>query len=63
MLRINNEYLDKNTGKKISNVRAEINGSDLIQEYCKTNNLQRHKYAINCIWRDKIYSESTSNYV
>jgi len=42
MLRINNEYLDKNTGKKrISNVRAEINGSDLIQEYCKTNNLQK----------------------
>jgi hypothetical protein len=42
MLRINNEYLDKNTGKKkISNVRAEINGSDLIQEYCKTNSLQK----------------------
>lgn len=42
MLRINNEYLDKNTGKKrISNVRAEINGADLIQEYCKSNNLQK----------------------
>jgi hypothetical protein len=42
MLRIQNEFLDTKTGqKKISNIRAEIIGTDLIQEYCKTNSLQR----------------------
>lgn len=42
MLRIQNEYTDKVTGKtKPSNVRAEIVGVDLIQEYCRTNNLQK----------------------
>jgi hypothetical protein len=42
MLRIQNEYTDKITGRqKPSNVRAEIVGIDLIQEYCRTNNLQK----------------------
>ena len=42
MLRIQNEYINKLNGKKmISNVRAEITGSNMIQEYCKTNNLQK----------------------
>ena len=42
LLRIQNEYTDKITGKtKPSNVRAEIVGVDLIQEYCRTNNLQK----------------------
>lgn len=42
MLRIQNEYTDPRTGqKKMSNVRAEITGMDLIQEYCRTNSLQR----------------------
>ena len=42
MLRIQNEYIDKVTGRaKPDNVRAEIVGVDLIQEYCKTNNLQK----------------------
>lgn len=42
MLRIQNEYTDLRTGQiKMSNVRAEIVGSDLIQEYCKTNSLQK----------------------
>jgi len=42
ILRIQNEYTDKRTGKtKMSNIRAEINGLDLIQEYCKTNSLQK----------------------
>lgn len=41
-LRIFHEYMDKNTGtKRMSNIRAEINGIDLIQEYCKTNSIQR----------------------
>ena len=42
MLRIQNEYTDPRTGeKKISNMRAEITGLDLIQEYCRTNSIQR----------------------
>jgi len=42
MLRIQNEYTCSRTGKKkISNIRAEIPGLDLIQEYCRTNSLQR----------------------
>mgnify|MGYP006137953963 CR=1 FL=1 len=42
MLRIQNEYTDLRTGaKKMSNVRAEIMGLDLIQEYCHSNSLQK----------------------
>ena len=41
MLRIRNEFIDKNTGKvKISNIRTEINGSELVKNYCKTNSIQ-----------------------
>ena len=43
ILRIQNEdFLDKKTGQyKMSNIRAEVMGIDLIQEYCRTNNLQK----------------------
>ena len=42
MLRIYSEYTDPKTGQeKISNIRAEITGADLIAEYCATNNLQK----------------------
>jgi len=42
ILRIQNEYTDPRTGvTKISNIRAEIMGVDLIQEYCKTNSIQK----------------------
>jgi hypothetical protein len=42
MLRINSEYIDNRTGAtKISNIRAEITGTDLIQEYCRTNSIQK----------------------
>ena len=42
ILRIQGENLNKNTGQmRISNVRAEVMGIDLIQEYCRTNNLQK----------------------
>lgn len=42
MLRIQNEYNDLHTGHtKISQLRAEIVGMNLIQEYCRTNNLQK----------------------
>lgn len=42
MLRIQNEYTDLRTGqKKMSNIRAEVIGTDLIQEYCRTNSLQK----------------------
>jgi hypothetical protein len=42
MLRIQNEYTHRRKGEvTISNIRAEIVGMDLIQEYCRTNNLQK----------------------
>lgn len=40
-LRIANEYLDQTGSMRISNIRAEIECVDLIQEYCKTNSLQK----------------------
>ncbi len=41
-LRIVNEYIDPKTGDTVmSNVRAEIEGLFLIQEYCKTNSIQK----------------------
>jgi len=42
ILRIQNEYTDTREGEtRISNIRAEIVGLDLIQQYCKTNSLQK----------------------
>jgi hypothetical protein len=42
LLRINSEYLDNRSGiTKMSNIRAEITGLDMIQEYCRTNSLQK----------------------
>ena len=42
ILRIQNEYIDPRSGAtKISNIRGEMVGIDLIQEYCKSNNLQK----------------------
>ena len=41
-LRISHEYLDGKTGaRKMSNIRAEIVGLDLIKSYCQTNSLQK----------------------
>lgn len=41
ILRVHPEYVDDKKGvTKISNIRAEITGVDLIQEYCKTNSIQ-----------------------
>ena len=42
ILRIQNEYTDPNSGfVKMSNIRAEIIGTDIIKEYCRTNSLQK----------------------
>lgn len=41
MLRINTEYMDKNGQVKQSNIRAELLGIDMIQDYCKTNSLEK----------------------
>jgi len=42
ILRIQNEYMDTREGEtRISNIRAEIVGLDLIQEYCRTNSFQK----------------------
>jgi hypothetical protein len=41
-LRIFHEYTDKTSGNNImSNIRGEIIGIDLIQEYCRTNSIQK----------------------
>ena len=41
-LRIFHEYLDANDGKhKMSNIRTELVGLDMIQNYCRTNSLQK----------------------
>lgn len=41
ILRAIPDYIDERTGMtKQSNIRAEITGVDLIQEYCKTNSIQ-----------------------
>ena len=41
MMRIQNEYLDDRTGKtNISKIRTELSGMNIIQEYCKTNNIK-----------------------
>ena len=48
MLRINSEYTDKQTGqRRVSNIRAELLGVDMIQEYCKSNSLD--KIALNSL--------------
>ena len=42
MLRVNGEELNRRTGQMfISKLRTEIVGIDLIQEYCRTNNIQK----------------------
>jgi len=42
ILRIQNEYTDPRLGiTKIANIRGEIVGIDMIQEYCKTNSIQK----------------------
>ncbi len=42
MLRINTEEVDKITGQiKMSNVRAELVGSELVQQYCRTNSIKK----------------------
>ena len=40
MLRIIPESIDPRTGKPKMSIRAELVGSDLIQEYCRTNSIQ-----------------------
>jgi hypothetical protein len=40
ILRVIPEYIDNAGVTKMSNIRAEITGIDLIQEYCKTNSIQ-----------------------
>ena len=42
ILRIQNEYTEIHSGMtKVSNIRAEIVGVDLIQEYCRSNSIQK----------------------
>tara|TARA_B100001057_G_scaffold495728_1_gene595420 strand:- start:4818 stop:8315 length:3498 start_codon:yes stop_codon:yes gene_type:complete len=41
LLRIQNQYTDNSGKTRISNIRAEITGTTMIQEYCKTNNIKK----------------------
>ena len=41
MLRIQNEYIDTTGRTKMSNIRAEIVGNDMIQKYCETNDISK----------------------
>jgi hypothetical protein len=42
ILRVYSDYLHPQTGERtMSNIRAEIVGTDLIQQYCKTNSIQK----------------------
>jgi len=42
MLRMTNEFIDKRTGTtRMSNIRAELVGDDVIKEYCIHNSLQK----------------------
>jgi len=40
MMRITPESVDPRTGKKKFSIRAELIGTDLVQEYCRTNSIQ-----------------------
>jgi len=40
-LRIFHEYMDSRGRMSMSNIRAEVVGLDLIQEYCRTNSIQK----------------------
>jgi hypothetical protein len=40
MMRITPESVDPRTGKKRFSIRGELIGTDLIQEYCRTNSIQ-----------------------
>ena len=41
LLRIQSEYIDANGRSRMSNVRAEIVGNDMIQKYCETNDISK----------------------
>lgn len=52
-LRIFHEYMDSRGKMTMSNIRAEIVGLDLIQEYCRTNSIQ-HLLNMSSTTFDKI---------
>ena len=61
MLRIQNEYIDPRTGiTKMSNIRAEIVGTNLIQEYCRTNSLQKVLDMPSTIFNQIKFTQKTS---
>jgi len=57
-LRVNCEFLDSTTGRfKLSDIRAEIKGLHVIQEYCKTNDIKA-VYASNPASIDFIHKKA-----
>ena len=65
-LKIQSEYLDKNTGKfKLSNTRVSINDLNDIQEYCKTNSLKeiynKKSHVINFMNKNPVFLDNKKN--
>ena len=61
-LRVNTEFLDSKSGRfKESNIRTEINGFSIIQEYCKTNDIkkitsnQQTAHFVNFVKKEPLY--------
>ena len=62
-LRIQNEYIDKNTGKsRYSNIRTEIDGLANIQEYCKTNSIDERVPTIYFVQKQNFKSQDSMQY-
>ena len=62
-LKIQCEYLDKNTGKfKLSNTRITINDLFVIQKYCKTNDLKNiynnHANAVTFVNKNNVFIDN-----
>ena len=69
MLRISTEYVDKDTGViKMSNIRAEIMGAELVQQYCRANSIQKladmpvnNDYKMKFTQKSSAYIEDKNN--
>lgn len=61
LLRIYSQYQDMKTNQiKTSNIRAEIVGSDMISQYCKTNNIEKLMNMPNHEWNKMKFTQKTS---
>lgn len=61
-LKMQNEFINKTSGKaEISNIRVEIHGLDMIQKFCKNNNLKElmgtHANSVRFVRKTPVYLE------